>query len=229
MKKKSLLITAAALLLTSQVALAASPKTTSPVFVADVIDPATHETTAITEPTAPSSGSISTEAVSLSVPLLSQSGETWSSSIMQTCGSTIGSEGCALTSTTMVFKYFGVSIAGPGAMNNKLGSYACPIYWGEAVTRAGAGIVNGVTTSSPTTWSSVYSAAKTALDNNRPYIVGMNKASGGTHFVVVTGYSNGADAGVDFTINDPAGGVKRTLGYYVQNGATPYRGVVYRR
>ena len=228
MNKKSMLLTAAALLLTSSVAMAASPKTPSPVYVTDVINPAYHETT-VTEPTAPSTGSIGIEAVSLSVPLLSQSGETWSSSIMQTCGSTIGSQGCALTATTMVFKFHGVTIAGPGAMNNKLGSYACPIYWDQAVSRAGEGVVNGVTTSSPTTWSSVYSAAKTALDNHRPYIVGMNKASGGTHFVVVTGYSNGADAGVDFTINDPAGGVKRTLGYYVQNGATPYRGVVYRK
>ncbi|MGB8954087.1 MAG: C39 family peptidase [Tumebacillaceae bacterium] len=229
MKKKSLLIAVAAtLLMTSQLATAASPKT-APVIVRDVIDPATFEEAPTGTTTTTSSGSISTEAVSLSVPLLSQSGETWSSSIMQTCGSTIGSEGCALTATTMVFKFHGVSIAGPGAMNNKLGSYACPIYWSEAVTRAGDGIVNSVATSSPTTWSSVFSAAKTALDNNRPYIVGMNKASGGTHFVVITGYSNGADAGGDFTINDPAGGVKRTLAYYSTNGATPYRGVIYKK
>lgn len=225
MKKKSLIIAAAALLLTSQVAMAASPKATQ-MNVLDVIDPATHVTTPVGNTS--SEGIIGTEAASLAVPLYSQSGQTWSSNIMQTCGTTIASEGCALTSVAMVFKYYGVSVT-PGTLNTKMGSYACPVYWGEAVTRAGAGIVKSVTTSSPTTWTSVYPAAKAALDAGKPYILGFYKSGGGTHFVVISGYTDSGNYAANYTIKDPAGGVTRSLSYYSANGATPYRGVVYTR
>ncbi|MGB8955820.1 MAG: C39 family peptidase [Tumebacillaceae bacterium] len=222
MKKKSLFIAAAALLLTSQVAMAASPKTTT-THVLDVVDPATHVSSqSVTTP----EGIISTEAASLAVPLYSQSGQSWSSQIMQTCGTTISSEGCALTATAMVFKYYGVAID-PGTLNTKMGSYACPIYWGEAVTRAGAGIVKTVSTSSPTAWTSVYPAAKAALDAGKPYILGINKAGGGTHFFVLSGYTDSGNYAANYTIKDPAGGVTRSLSYYSTTGATPYRGVVY--
>ena len=224
MNKKSLLIAAAAVLLTSQVAMAASPKATQ-MNVLDVIDPATHTNTPFTSAT--TEGVIAPEG-SLAVPLYSQSGQTWSSNIMQTCGTTISAEGCALTSVAMVFTYYGVSIT-PGALNTKMGSYACPVYWGEAVTRAGAGIVKTVSTSSPTAWTSVYPAAKAAIDAGKPYILGINKASGGTHFFVISGYTDSGNYAANYTIKDPAGGVTRSLSYYSTTGATPYRGVVYSR
>ncbi|KEO82107.1 C39 family peptidase [Tumebacillus flagellatus] len=210
MNKKLLAIVAASLALTTQVAMASTNNDLAPQVNQAGIQ----------------MGVVAPEAVSLAVPLYSQSGQTWSSTTMQSCGDTISASGCTLTSTAMVFKYYGVSID-PGTLNSKMGSSACPLVYGDAVTKAGAGIVNHVTTSSPTAWSTVYSAAKAALDLGRPYIVGMNKPAGGTHFVVISGYANSGTAAADFTIKDPAGGVTRALTYYTGLSYTPYRGVVY--
>lgn len=206
MKKKFLFGLVAALTLTTQAAMAAPDLTK--------IEPQDQQ------------GISALAGVSLSVPLYSQSGQTWSSTTMQSCGDTISASGCTLTSATMVFKFFGVSID-PGQMNTKMGASACPFVYGDAVTKAGAGIVKTVSSTSPTAWSTVYSAAKTALDSGKPYIVGMNKPAGGTHFVVISGYTNAGTAASDFTISDPAGGVTRALTYYTNLSYTPYRGVVY--
>ncbi|MBL0386559.1 C39 family peptidase [Tumebacillus sp. ITR2] len=206
MKKKLIAIVAAAMTLTTQVAMA--------------------DTGIATISAGSEVNTVTTASVSLAVPLYSQSGQTWSSQTMQSCAETISAAGCTLTSATMVFKYYGVSID-PGQMNSKMGASACPFVYGDAITKAGAGIVNHVTTSSPTAWSTVYSAAKSALDAGHPYIVGMNKPAGGTHFVVISGYATTGASASDFTIKDPAGGVTRTLSYYTGLSYTPYRGVVY--
>ncbi|PWK07450.1 C39 family peptidase [Tumebacillus permanentifrigoris] len=207
MKKKFLVALTAALALTTQVAMA-SPNL------------------GVTTPEGTQQNGITIQSVSLAVPLYSQSGQTWSSQVMSSCGSTISAAGCTLTSTAMVFKYYGVAID-PGQLNVKMGASACPLVYGDAVTKAGAGIVRTVATSSPTAWSTVYSAAKAALDSGKPYIVGMNKPAGGTHFVVISGYATTGASAADFTIKDPAGGVTRTLSYYTGLSYTPYRGVVY--
>ena len=213
--KKSALVLAAALTLTTQVAFGAS--TSGPTLLLDKVD----------TPIAPSStynGIIAPEAVSLAVPMYSQSGQSWSSQIMQSCGSSISSAGCTLTSATMVFKYYGVAID-PGQMNSKMGASACPFVYGDAITKAGAGIVNHVTVTSPTAWSTVYTEARNSLNLGRPYIVGIKRPDTSTHFFVIKGYVNSGTVASDFTINDPAGGVVRSLSYYTAN--TPYRGVSY--
>jgi hypothetical protein len=73
--------------------------------------------------------------------------------------------------------------------------------------------------------STVYTEAKNSLNLGRPYIVGIKRADTSTHFFVIKGYVNSGTTASDFTINDPAGGVTRSLTYYTAH--TPYRGVSY--
>jgi len=215
MNKKLLALTLASLMLTSSAAYASADKK-----VTHDLDVAPQK---IEAPQINSSDEVSIQA-GLSVPLYSQSGQTWSSSIMQSCGSTINSAGCTLTSVAMVFKYYGVSID-PGQLNTKMGASACPLVYNDAVTKAGAGIVKSVSVTSPTAWSTVYSEARTAINAGKPYILGFRRADSSTHFVVIKGYVNSGTVASDFSINDPAGGVTRSLSYYGSH--TPYRGAVY--
>lgn len=60
------------------------------------------------------------ENINLEVPHYYQNQQSWSNNTMQTCGSTIGKAGCALTSFTMVANYLG-SNDNPGQVNTKLG------------------------------------------------------------------------------------------------------------
>jgi hypothetical protein len=62
--------------------------------------------------------------VSWYVPLFSQNDPAWKNNVMRTCGLTIGQAGCALTSSAMIFKYYGTIYQNPGLLNTCLGNYA---------------------------------------------------------------------------------------------------------
>lgn len=46
------------------------------------------------------------DSKSLNVPFYYQGNSLWANDIMQTCGKTIGSEGCTITCLAMIQKYF---------------------------------------------------------------------------------------------------------------------------
>lgn len=113
-----------------------------------------------------------------------QNGQSWSGNIMQTCGYTIGSQGCALTSFSMVTDYYGYS-DNPGEVNTRLGSYACPLAWSSAGQRYNLDLVGSVHTQVSSSYAKDY--IRGALRNNRPVIVGFIKGSS-THFVVARAF-----------------------------------------
>lgn len=145
--------------------------------------------------------------------------------IMQTCGLTIKAAGCALTSVTMVANFINGTALTPAQVNKKLGTAACPIYFDVAASKLG--ITKRIAKSSGLTTSYLNSEIVTQLNNNVPVIIGMEYSNGGTHFVVVKGYSLSGST-YTFNINDPAKvGGKTTLNAYLSAGAKITQLVVY--
>lgn len=147
------------------------------------------------------------------------------SQIMQTCGLTIKAAGCALTSVTMVNNFFNGTSLTPVQVNTKLGSYACPIYWDVAASKLGISLK--LVKSSGLTTSYINSELVTQLNNNVPVIVGMTYPDGGTHYVVVKGYSLSGST-YTFNINDPGKAYgKTTLNAYLSSGVKIHQLIVY--
>lgn len=147
------------------------------------------------------------------------------SNVMQSCGLTIASAGCALTSFTMVANYLNGTNYTPAQVNSKLGSNACPLYWDAAASayniKKVANKTSGLTT------SYVNSELVTQINNSVPVIVGMRLANGSSHYVVVKGYSISGST-TTFNIADPnkySG--KTTLNAYLSSGATVTQLVIY--
>lgn len=155
---------------------------------------------------------LSTSALPCSVPIFNQRSY---NNNMQSCNQTIKNAGCALTSVTMVAKYYGVNID-PPTMNSRLGNSACPIVWGRVDD---GDVTGGKINITRTKETFSYTRLQEDLNNGRPPIVWVTKGcsgSNGTHFVVVTDGSGTNPA--SYTINDPGDGNTRTLGYYTSNG-----------
>ncbi len=145
----------------------------------------------------------------LGVPRLSQWDSRWRGHVMQSCGLTIGTHGCALTSATMVIRYFGSSQLPPG-LNECLGSAACPIYW-PVVPGCSQGRAVWVGSRSFS-----YSDLRALVNTGRPPIL---KVKHGGHWVVVVGYDDpmpgeGWENPYLFLINDPADGQLKRLSEY---------------
>lgn len=133
----------------------------------------------------------------LSMTKFYQSGQSWSSDRMLTCGATIGDSGCCLTSFTMIQNYFGGTL-NPGQVNARLGSYACPFNYSGAASTFGYTIRNSVhqTVNDTTAIDFIIGA----INSNYPVLVGLEKDSNSeTHFVCAFGYN-----GTDVYIHDPA-------------------------
>lgn len=134
------------------------------------------------------------------------------SNIMQTCNKSIASVGCALTSASMVFKYYGVS-TDPPILNQCLGNQACPIHWDSAASRCSEGKATYI--GAPTF---NYTTIDQDLAAGRPVIVYMTRGTSNTHFVVVTGGAGQTPSG--YTINDPYrySSLRQTLAPYTAEG-----------
>lgn len=126
------------------------------------------------------------------VPHYWQGDPQWASNHFGTCSCTIGGCGCALTSLTMVFKYYGVN-HNPGSLAQCLGNSACPLVWSTACS-GGKVNFNGWHTFS---WSELESE----LRQGRPVILQLNR-SGGMHFVAAVSGSGSSAQG--YLVNDPA-------------------------
>jgi len=161
------------------------------------------------------------ENINLEVPHYYQNQQSWSNNTMQTCGSTIGKAGCALTSFTMVANYLG-SNDNPGQVNTKLGSYACPIYWYIAASKYGLTYgpdfnEDPIEVSKGKTW------ILGELRKGNPVIVGYKKPTGGLHYVVCWGYGSFTSQGhlyEYYAIHDPTYGSKEqySLDGYLNQG-----------
>jgi hypothetical protein len=129
-----------------------------------------------------------------------QSGEYWSVDIMDTCGSTIGSAGCCLTSFTMIQRYLG-GIYTPRGVNMQLGNAACPFEYTTAATIFDYTIDNYKYGSVTDAYARTFIIG--AIDSGLPVLVGLtpDDASKNTHFVTAYGYS-----GSTIYIHDPASG-----------------------
>ena len=149
----------------------------------------------------------------------------YTSTIMQTCGYSIASSGCALTSVTMVSNFLNNRALTPVNVNSLMGNYACPFYWYEAESRLNIDVK--LFKSSGLTTSYINSELYTQLNNNVPVIIGMTLANGSSHYVVVKGY-NYSGAKYEFYINDPnQNSGKTTLNAYLSSGATIKQLIVY--
>ena len=115
------------------------------------------------------------------------------------CG-TIGNCGCTLTSSTMIFKYYGAhttksgTTMNPANLSDYMGIYACPFTWGT-----GNSCANNKVTHRSVGWS--WTVLEQELAQGRPVILTL-KRTGGSHYVVaVSGSGNTAQG---YLVNDPA-------------------------
>lgn len=137
--------------------------------------------------------------------------QSWSSDVMQTCGKTIASAGCCLTSFAMIEQFFGGG-DDPGAVNRKMGNDACPFVYKTAETKYNLTILNSKrgTVSDEDAINFIVGA----IADGNPVLVGMQKdGSSSTHFVAAYGYD-----GSTIYIHDPASNRDyTTLAKYLEN------------
>lgn len=149
------------------------------------------------------------------VSQFSQNDPQWSSTVMQTCGLSIGAAGCAVTGVSMNFRYFGVETS-PATLNSCLGTKACPIYWGDAASQCSSGKASF--TCSGCGWLGFsWGTVESNLNSGRPVLVELDKGSN-THFVVVIAGSGSSASG--YTINDPWDGQQKSLSSYTNSSWT---------
>ncbi len=128
-----------------------------------------------------------------------QNGQSWSSNVMHTCGKTIGTHGCALTSFSMLVSLYNFN-DDPGKVNWVMGNSACPFKWyvGENKYGLPSCHYSNSTLSNSTAKNSLVSILK----NKGVCIVGMKKGSG-KHFVLARGYYK-ANGNINIYIYDPS-------------------------
>ena len=132
-----------------------------------------------------------------------QNDSRWASSIMKTCGSSIGSKGCALTSFSMIMTFNYRSSDTPLETNSKLGAYACPFNYSQAANRYN--VNSHQLAHSPQMEATAKSLIRGALIGGNPVMVGMHSTnSSNTHFVVVYGYEFYSDGGSYYYIFHPS-------------------------
>ncbi|HEY5536461.1 MAG TPA: C39 family peptidase [Ignavibacteria bacterium] len=140
-----------------------------------------------------------------------QCGQSWSGSQLGTCtGSTICSDGCAITCMAMLLKTNGVNV-NPGQLNTYLtnnNGYSgdCLLIWDKGARYPGSSITfNG---------SAAYSLAtiKSKIDAGNPVIV--NVTTSVNHFIVVKGYNGSGSSTSDFVVLDPLYQAERLLSNY---------------
>lgn len=160
---------------------------------------------------APGGGSSST-AVILNVPSFKQYDSRWAS--VKIGNKTIKQVGCLITSAAMAYSYKSGTTVYPDAMRSNLRFSNNDLYWssltpyGFAANKAyNCRITNAM-------MASIYDQLKAG----KPVILGGKKSSGGTHYVVVTGYTGSSTTSFsasDFTINDPNSSNRKTLSDFV--------------
>ena len=131
-------------------------------------------------------------AILLDVPYFNQCDNTWGSDPLGdgTCGSTMCTEGCAVTSSAMLYQYYGGSMD-PGQLNTCLtanGGFAggCLIIWSNSCMADGM------------SYAGSSGDIDAELNAGRPVIAQVTSAQTSMHFVVIRGNDSG-----EYQINDP--------------------------
>jgi hypothetical protein len=134
---------------------------------------------------------INTSNLSLSVPRFYQTDSRWSHITMGNSSATIGRSGCATTALAMTESYRLGQTVTPAMMEQRL-SYTSggSVYWPAHYSQ---------TTNSKNYLSFIHEKLKTG----KPVILGLKKAGGGMHFVVVTGCKGDPSLASSYTVNDP--------------------------
>ena len=158
--------------------------------------------------------------INLDVPLIKQGDSQWSKDKLGSSSTTIGAKGCAITSTSMVFNYYGVQ-TNPKDLNIWLkqnngyaGKNKNEIDWGTAA-RMSEGKVKFIGR-----FGTNLTKIKSELNNGHPVIAQVpSKSSSKMHFVVITGYS-----GSTYYINDPDSNASE-LSYYNKDPAKAIKSI----
>ncbi len=158
----------------------------------------------------------SNAAVRLSVVSFKQLDPRWANIKIGASGDTIGSSGCTTTALAMTESYrLGKTIT-PADMAARL-TYAPAgwLYWPSnyVISTNGAGYLQ-----------TIYNLLK----SGKPVILGMRKANGAQHWVVVTGFTGGNLTAANFTINDPGSNSRTTLSSFVSLYPNFYKMVYYK-
>ncbi len=156
-------------------------------------------------------GSSSYASLSLPVPAYKQRDSRWASIKIGSSGGTIGTIGCTTACLAMTESYRTGSAVTPANMASRL-SYTSggALYWPQNYT---------VTTNSSNYLSTLYSL----LSQGKPVIISGKNSKGGTHWVVVTGYTGGSTlTSSGFTVNDP-GTSSTTLAQHWNSYPTFYK------
>jgi sugar lactone lactonase YvrE len=133
----------------------------------------------------------------------------WANDLMQTENTRIRSWGCALTSTAMIFNYYGVD-TDPGRLNQCAADQADLLYWDPVRQRCAAGKVTATRWSGSATWADL----EKALADGRPAIVGLQGGPAGSHFLVVT--AGAGDQAANYKVTDSwDGSTYKTLADYI--------------
>jgi len=144
----------------------------------------------------------------LPVQRFAQNDPMWGDDELGSAESTLGQEGCAVSSAAMVLAFYGQDID-PGRLNSFLsesGGYTPQgwLYWEKAADYQ-PGLARHAYEDLPS-----YFLIDSNLMRGNPVIVRVHLANGVTHFVVIVGKS-----GFDYLIQDPASGGR--------NGVYPLR------
>jgi hypothetical protein len=135
----------------------------------------------------------------LPVQRFSQDDPRWADDELGPAPSTMGEEGCAVSSAAMVLAFYGQDID-PGRLNAFLTNYGgyTPegwLYWEKAADYH-PGLARHAYEDLPS-----YFLIDSNLERGNPVIVRVHLSNGVTHFVVITGKD-----GFDYLIQDPASG-----------------------
>ena len=158
-------------------------------------------------PVSPSGGRYFFNRVELPVPSFRQGDDHWAEDPIggEAANGTLGSDGCAVASAAMIFRYYGID-TDPQRLNwflTATGGYTPQgwLYWDRAAWWA-PNRVRHIYEDLPS-----YHLIDSNLARGNPVIVRIRFRSGITHFVVIAGKQ-----GYDYLIRDPGAGAAR--GYY---------------
>lgn len=160
----------------------------------------------------------------------------WSSHQLLNSTKTIGSHGCALTSTAMTLDFFGYN-DNPLEVNDKLLPYqpanTGDMYWGNVPLVYSVSLVKAQNCSYSTV-EAAYDEVRGQIRLDRPVIIGLNKG-GGTHFLVARGILETKYDPIQGTIDkkyiyihDPANINYTQLEQYLDDGYYVHRIIAYR-
>ena len=162
-----------------------------------------------------SSGAQKYPSVSLSVPLYRQTDSRWSSVRLGSSGKSMASIGCTTCSVAMCESYRLGKTVRPDSLAAEV-SYTSggALYWPSNYAMSGG--------------DSYLTEIYKLLSKGKPVIVGAKNASGGTHWIVVTGFKGGSTLlASGFTINDPGSAGRTTLAQFLSAYPTLMRIVWY--